>query len=123
MNRILNLINVIKDFSTVDTFSKFGSVKKQIGNHYFLSPIDSEYQAISILKLNNKIQKIGLQLSNEINLAEIEKYFNKRAELRHSLYDGITYFSFLEKDFKISFIKRDDLKEQLSFNELEIVFN
>ncbi len=123
MNRILKLINLIKGCSSVDTFSKIGLVKKQIGNQYFLSPIDSDFQAISILKLNNKIQKVGIQLSNEIDLFEIEMFFNKKAELRHSLYDGIMYFSFIEKNFKVSFINRNTSKEQSSFKELEIVFN
>jgi hypothetical protein len=123
MNRILNLINIIKGFSSVDNFSKIGLVKKQIGNQYFLSPIDSDFQAISILKLNNKIQKVGIQLSNEIDLVEIEKFFNKKAEHRHSLYDGLMYFSFLEKNFKVSFVSRNTSKEQSSFKELEIVFN
>jgi hypothetical protein len=120
MNRILDLINVMKDFSSVEAFSKIGSVKKQIGNQYFLYPVDTEYTAISILMLNDKIQKMGIQLSNEISLVDIEKCFSKKAEIKESFYDGITYFSFLEKDFRISFIQRDTSKKQSSFNKVEV---
>ncbi len=123
MNRILNIINIISCFSSVDTFSKIGLVKKQIGNQFFLSPIDPDYKAISIMKLNDKIKKVGIQLANEIELVEIENFFKKKAELRNSLYDGIMYYSFSEKDFKLSFIKRNTAIEQPLFNELEIVFN
>ena len=124
MNKILSLISLINKNTLFDIFSKVGCLKKQIGNQYFLNPVDDAYKAISILIINNKVKKIGVQLSDEIELIEVENELGKKAEVSHSIYDGITYYFFtLIDEYNISLINRNNSKEQLSFKELEVVFN
>jgi len=123
MRKILNLIDLIKTSSILDNFSLIGNLKKQVGNHFFLNPSDAYFQAISLLKINDKVKKIGVLLSEEIDLIQIENILCTKAEETYSSYDDISYYNFYTiNKCKISFIYRGISKDILCFKELEISF-
>ena len=121
MKKILSIIKLIRTNNLNFIFSNVGTLKKQIGNQYFLTPTDDFFNSISLLFINGLIKKIGIQLSTEIDLKEVEHFLLKKASVSYSKYDGITYYTFLlENGCKISFIKRDTLYDSLAFKDLEI---